>query len=1405
MSNLIKKTLHYFLRGMNRDISGDKHPQQNYYSLVNGKIISKEEQETGAVTNEAGTELKGILSTGSLDHTIVGAVSKFSPTGSDVDHRNRDLVVLFTHDPNGNDDRIWRFYCEKDGSIDDLVGEHLVVDDHQIYPTGEPPLAKSLGFDPSHRIEAIIIEETDKIKKIYFTDNVNPLRVFRFENDDYNDGEVAPGLLDVLPDVGLSQPEIEKVASGGIYKAGTVQYAYQLYKKYGQATSMSPVSGLVNLSSSNEYGANSQNYQGSPKDDDTYKAVKIKISDIDSEYTYIRVYSLFYDDYFDTPDVQIAYDGRIILNASDEFEYTNTNREELGTITYQEFLSLGGSLFAAKTIETKRNRLVAGNIKEDYGENLEYDARAYRFTGVGNSKYIRQARLYAVDTGIDGYDSDSHITINGYAPGPVYPGLTGSEGTHNCINKFNNTEYDGLPQSDGVGSYTNHEYVEFKYQTDGVTLGGQGPNISYEFTTHPIIIDNNASNIRIEADAGHTDTITLCSDPAIAISVTEGYSNYSNPAYRQHLAGYQRDEIYRFAIVFYDKKGRPYPAKWIGDIRMPSNTDCDTFSIGQISQGTAGIKTQANVLGVVFTVDGIDSDMRDLISGFQIVRVKREPADKTIITQGLYNVMQYYGDYWTDWPADGGRFGDWFNKESTGQYVDIVGQTSANIVQWQYRKDFISPDVLFFKDIPLMGGLYLEPCAEFKTFSKGFTGAANETYLRSAKAKITDPLVEDAVAGYDLEEAIHAKDFIDYDETKIMRFMVDQGSDFKNLTGIGIDGIGSNVFTTWGRGSTYLHWVGTDETDCRGADREIFASIALQCLNAGNTWYDAEWEGILLTNLRKPSEGQYGGNTYSVREGNVYIPASEFVPVTDSIPTVDNPAITVFGGDTYIEYFSFYSSFTFYDNNCDWSTANWDGNRSRQINIPVESSTINLAMRHDGDSPHRLPDTGLTTDVVESFTGNYLCYDCIENGRQTEELYLYNSAYTKENDSKFFIAEYEDKDEDQRIETRIRASEKKIYGEFIDNWSSFLPNNYADVDNAHGQINKLISHRDKILFYQDKAVGYQPIEERSIITDESGATLALGTGAMFGEYEYLSTETGCSDQFAVIISDRGIHHIDRINEKWMMFNGQSFIPVSDILGMGSFLHNMNTILADTTVNFSNLSGVHGVYDPVFGRVYMTFLDYQNVPYTLAYNDKLGEIGGFESFYEFYPSIWIPMSGNAWSIPGQIYPAAGRRLEGSGNYNTHFWKHGAGYYGRFYGEEELDGSWIAKYRNTSIDINHAPESTLEKILTHISFNSKVLSGVADQDETMTKIRAYNSIYDTDPVTLTDGANLKRRGRTWHTIIPRAATDEEGVALSRTDIRMRDRQNHIVLSYTNNANKKIILYDAVVQYLISPHVF
>ena len=76
--------------------------------------------------------------------------------------------------------------------------------------------------------------------------------------------------------------------------------------------------------------------------------------------------------------------------------------------------------------------------------------------------------------------------------------------------------------------------------------------------------------------------------------------NYADPYIDANFRGYQRDEIYRFGIVFYNNKSIPSNVSWIGDIRMPNAHEYPTFFAGENLIGKA--------LGLQFEVSNVPEE-----------------------------------------------------------------------------------------------------------------------------------------------------------------------------------------------------------------------------------------------------------------------------------------------------------------------------------------------------------------------------------------------------------------------------------------------------------------------------------------------------------------------------------------------------------------------------------------------------------------------------------------------------------------------------------------------------------------------------------------------------------------------------------------------------------------------------
>ena len=550
----------------------------------------------------------------SLDETTIeisGAggivIDIINPGGSPVILGYKQIrdYIFFITTINGTTDygQLWKVKYDYDNkSFVGIVNNYLVPSSHLIY-------VEKLRFNWNKPITEIVAKyNNEKLCKLYIADGINELRHFNVLDTELLG--TALSLTGLVPDVTLSTPKIVETKIGGTYKSGTVKYAYQLYNLSGAETVMSPASGFAHLVSEDDYSNNTSEYKGNAAEEDTKKSVTVNIPHIDPTYDMIKVWAIYTNSDLN-PTISLVYENKV---STDSLTFTDTGSTVLDTLTIEEFNMFTGRTFIPKTITSKDNYLIAGNIQEqlfDIDEVLGYywDARAYRLSNFFGSNQLR---------------------IN------------------NKTMYF--TEASSIKEEDNCIYHQEDDYnYGFKFNKNGV-LGGSGVNIDYEFVVTKMYIDTIAENV-----GGHQVGTTNDNWPSILgtpyYPVNNSYCNYSSPINDAYLRGYRRGEVYRFGIEFIDNRGRRSFVKWIGDIKFPevqeednkvlynaNGVDIKDYRVTQKIDQYNSI--QANILGIKFKVNNLPSGY-----SYRIVRAKREDSDKRIITSGLLRPIYTRLDY----------------------------------------------------------------------------------------------------------------------------------------------------------------------------------------------------------------------------------------------------------------------------------------------------------------------------------------------------------------------------------------------------------------------------------------------------------------------------------------------------------------------------------------------------------------------------------------------------------------------------------------------------------------------------------------------------------------------------------------------------------------------------------------
>lgn len=481
-----------------------------------------------------------------------------------------------------------------------------------------------LGWEKD--LKLIYDQPYEEHNNVYIADGNNVIRVINLSKK-YGFVENA-SVIDSVPDNLLQPFQIIGITSGSL-KTGKVQYAYQLFNLNGNESSISPLSEMLPVSQTID--GNSQNdIFGSTYGTATTKGFILK-ANFSKGFSKFRIYRIVYEVAGQTPSVQIADEFDINPNQT-ELIYKDFGGSYINVITIDEFNALRARyLFVPKTIEVKDNRLFAANIKETTWD-VEYDARAYRCDKYGE--------VVLKDTVKD------DITFGiAYIPSDIPEDF-------DCINPSNMNMFD-------------EDSFKYVFNKDG-KFGGTGPNISYEFTFVDVVLSSqdasqnaykplNNSILQVEKsellegmpyrvsyyDENNSLQKTVSLDKAII-------PNYSDLWMCNNCVGYHRDEIYRFGIVFYNKKGIATPVHWIGDIRFPCEMNCVNFDVNSGNKSnirktfsTTSQELIGKAIGIKFDVKNIPSEA----VSYEIVRCSRDESNRTIVAQVAVSglVKPYYG------------------------------------------------------------------------------------------------------------------------------------------------------------------------------------------------------------------------------------------------------------------------------------------------------------------------------------------------------------------------------------------------------------------------------------------------------------------------------------------------------------------------------------------------------------------------------------------------------------------------------------------------------------------------------------------------------------------------------------------------------------------------------------------
>lgn len=1333
-------------QGMSQDITLTKTNDKKYYSARNLRVTAVDKSTTMAIINEKGNEMTLTIPIPALNTTstsityTVNTVTKSLPykTSGTVIPRcqietefngktsgdqkiigiqeARDSAIIITTDDNGWD-CVWEFTDLNSGSY----GLTLLY-------------MNNLGLSTSKPVQIIYNYENSIIEKIYFADGEHQLRYMNLRQAEVNGdiinlADMDPTAIDTVSNFSLSQPIIENVVGGGTHTSGMIQYAYGLYVLNGSQTGISPISELVPIDKGSGLG-------GGEVNENLGKAVLVNISNIDQDYTHIKIYSIKYTSYNGTPEISVIADKEID-------NYSSMQYFDNGSIKYnislEQFAFLGSSPKVPKHIESKENRMFLFNVKEQNFVLEGVDTRAYSHNNLGNAVIWENLS----------YNGNSVVGSSFNVP----------------------ADYNVPTKHDAI----NKDYNVYKYQSDGTTLGGEGKYIKYrlkqagestipDYKKKRFFKDNELYRIGIQFYNGlglTTEPLWIADFVAPSGNMVDFY-NHLEVTIKPELITYFDSQTYE------NEASKPVGYKILRADRNLS--DRTIIASGMLNSMVANLasrekrfsftdrksKAESPNAKKIPSLTRVFTRVSPMIEAIDYALLTWEavrpdpPSDSTDIGRGQHSET-HKGASSSDWRAQSFQFNKliqmfspeisfsdvttdssmelevrgmctnnntqaWATEEVPGTGVAAIEAKYANGLN---RFSGVETSILGKTDGLMDSGIfgptdsktYVGLVQHYRDFTGGFSTAPNlRKYTLAGSPEVTERGAE--FTNYNGDARLrYANNLIDFLQDDFRRSSDVNTDAEQQILGCNSDGE---------RCITLMQGTGLEN------------SLSLEGMYAQS--------GIILTNgvlyadLKRPEYtkyvgGYYGGMNYESKTGTSYVSIGSYKDLSDTTITIESP------GDTYVHAFKF--------TKLAQSTTNVTDRSFNQLTEIVEfncETTINLENRDD------------------------LSLEAWDNRWQPtyDEYMVYNRVYSQQPNLLNEVGTGFKYKQVSEFDARIIASKEKIAGENIDSWTDYLENEQKDLDGKYGPINAVINYKDEIFTFQDEAVARISINPRVQTTGSDGLEIELGTGGVIHDYHYMTTKSGCLNKWGVIATDNGFYYADVLNKAMMQGNMQQIQNLGDMQGMHSFFLN-NITYDDLVLDLPNNStGISMGYDPVNKDVYFSFHKSTD-PFTISYNENMG---AFISLHDFVPAYYINK---------------GNRMLTTGGDETTLWEHKIGDEGNYYGVQY----------DTSIKFNINSQSQNSAIFNNIQYKTEVTDkdGLELPLRTLDYIQVYNEYQDTGFKKLVLRDNLKKRLRAWTAQIPRNLGTRD---------RIKSPYAFVEFTFVNANGVKLILQDINVFY-------
>lgn len=324
-------------------------------------------------------------------------------------------------------------------------------------------------------VSVVINKETDGVLKLYIADGQDSVFSINLnDNPVYNDGQQDRQIEEKYYRTGkvvLIKPAIIQEKVQGRLKTSQVQYVYRYYRKYGNASKLSPITRKIQVIDTNR-----NKETGNAEDTETSVGFSLKIPSLGDNHLYdpyydrMQVFRIQYIKVGNPAEVHLIYDDVIQDTIIDD------GIKSLQKYSLDEFGGLEGLLYTPQSIEQNQNYLFASNVKDTTIRSLEgeyVNATGYACVAKifdnhridSSTNYLPEnSFIYDIRYGANGYviEDQSTKTVKDYFDSCS---IQSGESEKSYINAYNDYRFSSFLRSLRRGE--TYKYGVIIYYDDG--------------------------------------------------------------------------------------------------------------------------------------------------------------------------------------------------------------------------------------------------------------------------------------------------------------------------------------------------------------------------------------------------------------------------------------------------------------------------------------------------------------------------------------------------------------------------------------------------------------------------------------------------------------------------------------------------------------------------------------------------------------------------------------------------------------------------------------------------------------------------------------------------------------------------------------------------------------------------